>query len=105
MIVIEYKPTVIIIISLAAYSQVAGAQITVGDVTWYFSAEVRQSLSIPWTILTVRRNDHPFFTQWMPTFFPGHKNISVFRNLHLTLSRSNNRKHTLFCRRTNRHIN
>ena len=29
-------------------------------------------LTVPWTILPVRRHDHPFFAQGMPSLFPSH---------------------------------
>src|SRR6185295_5780794 len=71
MIVVENKNPVIVGVTRAADSQIAGTEVTVRDV---FRRLNRRShrLSQPGPVLTVRGDDHPLRPQRMPAFFPLH---------------------------------
>src|SRR5436190_4730236 len=71
-VVIKDEDAVVVWIDCAADAGVAGTEITVGDIGWPGVAVMRDCLTAPGTILPMGRDDHPFFTQRMPTLFPRH---------------------------------
>ena len=72
MIVVEYERLLIIGILLAAYTLIAGAQVTCGVVPWHFGNRALHRFTRPGPVLAVRGNDDPLFTQGMPSLFPNH---------------------------------
>jgi hypothetical protein len=75
MIVVKDERARVIPVSLPADTQIAGTQVTVREICRPHFPVVFQRFPAPGTVLAMRGYDHPFLTQWMPTFFPDHSEL------------------------------
>jgi hypothetical protein len=69
-IVVEDEDRVVIGIALAADAQVSRAEVAAVDVLRRWSRRHRSAFTLPRPILSVRRNDHPFLPEWVPSLLP-----------------------------------
>ena len=72
MVVVEDERLLVIGIDRTADAPVAGTQVAITEIFRQGFFVVRDGLADPRAVLPVRRDDHPFFAQRMPSFFPDH---------------------------------
>src|SRR5436190_16495608 len=77
MIVVKNINAIVVRYDGATHSRVPRTQIAIVDVWWNRLLFLRNCLATPWAILSMGRNDHPLFSQRVPTLFPN----SVTRSL------------------------
>src|SRR5262245_40897911 len=72
MIVIKDKRPRVLRINLAAYTLIARTEVTIRHVFWKMLLFLPNCRTTPWSILSMCRNDNPFFPKGVPPFFPRH---------------------------------
>jgi hypothetical protein len=72
MIIIENKCVTVLRIDFSAHPMIARAQVTIGLVFRQLLFLVLNHRAVPRSILPMCRNDDPFLTQRVPSFFPRH---------------------------------
>ena len=70
MVVIKNKDAVVLRIDRTTDARICGTQVTVVNVSRKVLRFVRNGFTTPRSILTVRRDDDPLFSERMPAFFP-----------------------------------
>src|SRR5262245_28333924 len=56
---------------MASDAGIAGAKVAIGNVGGCRFVAAVDRFSRPWPLVAMRRDDHPFFAQWVPTLLPG----------------------------------